>query len=145
MEICAEDLSRKEKAASAIVLIAFFDQNVQHQKEIKLWLTRYTMQRETDLERIWFTSSDAVEKLEKYAGGVRLHLCGCRPSRNNRKAGACKASQSDLFNLCYSFGSRHRPRKKYGIYPITGARAYGAFVALVLLYPVWRNVAYDPV
>ena len=52
MEICAEDLSRKEKAASAIVLIAFFDQNVQHQKEIKLWLTRYTMQRETDLERI---------------------------------------------------------------------------------------------
>ena len=72
MEICAEDLSRKEKAASAIVLIAFFDQNVQHQKEIKRWLTRYTMQRETDLERIWFTSSDAVEKLEKYAGGFHI-------------------------------------------------------------------------
>lgn len=68
----AEFATEKERADSAVLLVAFFDQDAQNQQTIKSWLLQYTMRRKTDLERIWFTDDDMMDCLGKYAGGYHI-------------------------------------------------------------------------
>lgn len=65
---------QEKKADRTEVLIAIFDQNPGRRNMLKEWLLHITMNRNADLERIWFSDADAADKLRKYAVGFHIAL-----------------------------------------------------------------------
>lgn len=59
------DIQRKISAANT--LVAIFDQDLENRNQIKKWMLNFSMQRISDLDRLWFSDEEALEKMEKYA------------------------------------------------------------------------------
>lgn len=59
------DIQRKISAANT--LVAIFDRNLENRGQIKKWILNFSMQRISDLERLWFSDAEAFKKMEKYA------------------------------------------------------------------------------
>lgn len=66
-------VERQNRASRVDTLIAVFDCSAEHRVQLKEWLLRYSMQRSTDLDRLWFYE-DALNKVERYAMGFHAAL-----------------------------------------------------------------------
>ncbi len=64
-------VEQQRRANRADTLIAVFDRNPENRARLGEWFLRYSMQRSTDLERIWFYE-DALDKIERYAMGFHI-------------------------------------------------------------------------
>lgn len=118
---CLELISREARTNSAVVLLAIFDQNPQHQQEIKRWLSLYVMQRDADLERIWFTGADSADKLGKYARGFHIALVSL-DDPDGRSIGQRIYDANPDCLICYY---RERPCR---LEPLLHSRPYDFFV-----------------
>lgn len=67
-----EYVDMRKKVSSANTLVAIFDQSAENRERIKTWLINHSMRRVTDLERLWFSEPDAIDKLERYAAAFNI-------------------------------------------------------------------------
>lgn len=57
-----------------MICVAVFEWDTAKQATIKNWLVRYTVQRNCELELLWFTDQNPISKLKKYAQRIQIAL-----------------------------------------------------------------------
>lgn len=59
-----------------MICLGIFDTDPVRKDTLKQWLVRYTVQRNCELELLWFTEQDPSEKIAKYAPRLQIALIG---------------------------------------------------------------------
>lgn len=66
-------VERQKESGKANTLVAIFDKNPENRTQLREWFLRYSMQRNTDMDRIWFYEK-TLDKVKHYAVGFNIAL-----------------------------------------------------------------------
>ena len=59
-----------------MICLAVFEPDPSRKATIKDWLVRYTVQRNCEMELLWFVDGDPIPKVEKHAERIQIALIG---------------------------------------------------------------------
>lgn len=59
-----------------MICLAVFEPDPSRKATIKDWLVRYTVQRNCEMELLWFVDPDPIRKIEKHAEKIQIALVG---------------------------------------------------------------------
>jgi len=59
-----------------MICLAVFEPDQNRKATIKDWLVRYTVQRNCEMELLWFVDNDPIPKIEKHADRIQIALVG---------------------------------------------------------------------
>ena len=114
-------VQRIEQAKRINTLIAFFASNEQNRRLFCDWLMRYSIQRDADLGRLWFTGFNADEQLEKYAMGITIAFISLDDGRGER-LGLHLSQINPECLICYC------SQKNCSLRPLLNSRPFEFFV-----------------
>lgn len=88
-----------------MICLAVLEPNPSRKAAMKDWLVRYTVQRNCEMELLWFTDQNPIPKTEKYAERIQIALIGL-DSENGSKIGQALYEKNPDCRILYYRTSR---------------------------------------
>lgn len=88
-----------------MICLGVFESDPVRKNILKEWLVRYTIQRNCELELLWFVENDPTGKIEKYASRLQIALVSLDGEKGTEIGAALYKQNQDCRILYYRSGS----------------------------------------